>query len=488
MQHEEMSKKKIFGIFFILLFAVIVKSCNTYFDSDFYGLYVSGRYIAQNGMMHENVYFVNEGYATVIQQWLYCIIIYYLHLFFGNAGLFVFVLIQEALLWYLMSYLLKLKKCSFENCIIIPGLIILLANYMNLRPELITLILIMLQVNSLEKYVQSGKKAYLYLTPLFTMLHINLHGSYWIFHVVIFLAYILPRIRSVKIRDSLLPLLLSVISLFINPYGIDNVLIFAKQSNISLLGISELQPLKLTSPSMFFLIIALYILICMIKEKKADMWLVAAMLISIIVAKGEKNTFILAVVFLVIAGESESKIRKMYDLPYSMFLEFVIVAIGMLHVVLLFNIPQEESVSEPLYAAEYISNYEEKPENIRIFNDFNSGSYFLYKDIGHVYIEPRTEPYNLSINGKKDIISEYAYITRCNDEKDLDEFFSEYDFDYIYVPYFLSALSFYLDDSDKYDCVLVSECLANDNAIYRYFGAKMDKRIPLYRLYKRKEK
>ena len=484
--NTEMSKKKTFGIFLLILLALIAKTCKTYFDTDFYGLYVSGRYIAQNGMMYENVYFVNGGYATVIQQWLFCIVIYYIHLFFGNAGMFAFVLIHEAILWCLMSYYLKLKKCSSESCIIIPGLIILLANYMNLRPEVLTLILITLQIISLEKYVQSGKKTYLYLTPLLTLLHINLHGSYWIFHVIIFAAYNLPRAGKVKIKDCLLPLLLSFISVFINPYGIDNVLIFAKQSNISLLTISELQPLKLTSPSMFFLFAAIYLLICMIKEKKADMWLVAALVISVFVTRGEKNTYILAPVFLLITGEYEGRIHKIYDRPYSMFLEFVIVTVGLLHAMLLFTVHQTETLSEPLYAAEYIKEHEADPEDIRIFNDFNSGSYFLYKGIGHVYIEPRTEPYNLSVNGKKDIIAEYAYITRCNDEKDLDEFFAEYDFDYIYVPYFLSSISFYLDDSDDYDCVLVSECFANDNAMYRYFGANMNKRIPLYRLYKRK--
>lgn len=480
-----MSKKKTFGIFFIILLAVLAKSCKTYFDSDFYGLYVSGRYIAQNGMMRENVFFVSEGYGTVIQQWLYCIIIYFIHLLFENAGLFVFVVIQEAFLWCLMSYYLKLKKCTAETGLIIPGLIILFANYMNLRPELLTLILIMLQINSLEKYKQSGKKAYLYLTPLLTVLHINLHGSYWIYHVVVMAAYLLPGVNRQRLKDSVIPLLLSFASVFINPYSIDNVLIFTKQSNIGLLGISELQPLKLTSPSMFFLVIAIYLLISSIKEKKAESLILAALIISVLVAKGEKNTFILAVVYVIIAGERESTYHKVYAKPYSMFLEFVIVTAGLLYTILLFTVPQKESISEPLYAAEYIRDNEASPEDVRIFNDFNSGSYFLYKGIGHVYIEPRTEPYSLSVNGKKDIISEYAYITRCNDKKELDEFFAEYDFDYVYVPYFLTALSFYLDDSENYDCVLVSGCYANDNPIYGYFGAKMDKRIPLYRLYKK---
>ena len=114
-------------------------------------------------------------------------------------------------------------------------------------------------------------------------------------------------------------------------------------------------------------------------------------------------------------------------------------------------------------------------------NSFNNGSYFLWRGIGHVYIEPKTEPYLRSINGKFDVVSEYAYLLSFATFDEIDAIVKKYDFDYICASMNMPALQTYLQQTNEYQKVLESE------STYDGYVAELGRSVPEYVLYRKCE-
>jgi hypothetical protein len=90
-------------------------------------------------------------------------------------------------------------------------------------------------------------------------------------------------------------------------------------------------------------------------------------------------------------------------------------------------------------------NYKE----VRIYNDFNYGSYLEFHDIP-VFIDSRAEVYMKEFNGGYDIISDYKKSFNFNEYK---EIFDKYKFDYAVV-YINSSLYYYLKGDGDYRLLL----------------------------------
>ena len=112
-------------------------------DGDFFHIYNSGRWIVQhNAIPYENYEFVEPGYGTVIQQWLYSICLYGAAQF-GYIGVSLFTFIQACLLAFLFY---KLSRCigagRFAGSVSMLLSVFTFTHYINCRPQIITVILL----------------------------------------------------------------------------------------------------------------------------------------------------------------------------------------------------------------------------------------------------------------------------------------------------------------------------------------------------------
>ena len=112
------------------------------------------------------------------------------------------------------------------------------------------------------------------------------------------------------------------------------------------------------------------------------------------------------------------------------------------------------SSSYPVEAAEYIKNNLDLSE-IRLFNEYNYGSYLLYQGIP-VFIDSRADLYAPEFNGKKneegkddgeDIFTDY--IKTSNMSRYYETTFDKYDITHV-ILYKNSKLNIYLSEDDKY--------------------------------------
>ena len=116
-----------FGCICILIAAFVCQRLITsYWDNDFYHIATSGRWITENGFMRENVFFVEHGYATVIQQWLYAILLYLSYRTAGCYGVLFFTLLQAVLLGVTGYFYLK-RRGTDRRLSVIGALLLVLS-------------------------------------------------------------------------------------------------------------------------------------------------------------------------------------------------------------------------------------------------------------------------------------------------------------------------------------------------------------------------
>ena len=496
----------------LLCFFTMEIWCNI--DYDFYHMVLSGEWIVENkAIQYENTIFVEEGYKTIVQQWLYCIPLYLSYSALGIVGVQLFVTIQFLALAFMIYKLLVLFKIDKRTAVFVIAASMLVMGYVNCRPQMISLILFYAQLYVLEKHRQTGKTSILYLLPLFTLLEINLHCTFWVFHFVFILPYIVPCNKlfkavfkrdvaaiedtTVKIKPLIIPMLLMAASLFINPYGIDAITCLFFTSSLSLLSIVELQPIVFISEFSIYILGGFIIIAVLYNKKKlTSTTLYTALGTSLLTALVTRNVlfYSIAVVFLFKDLFKDVDMQRFYNYLHSgkmmekLSTAFSHKACAAVYAVgLLVALPcgsaafavkgatETDTCNTPLAAAEWLQENEPNLSSVRMFTETNAGSYFVFKGVGKVYLEPKSEPYVERVNGKKDIIKEFVFANQVGGSEAIHALIDEYDFDYLYVPFYLPVLQTALEANRNYECVFITETVTT----------LVDKDIPIYRIYKR---
>ena len=276
----EYAKRNNFITAFFLAFTILVA---TYIYQKL--MAVDGWYIMNDGkeiIVNHNFYnytsFVDSGYNKVVQQWLYSVILYLLYTYTGRIGVYIFVLLEVFALVYVLFQFAKINKANKTLSILTIFISLVFFNYLNNRPELITCILLILQLLGTEKYKTTGKIRYLVPLIVISVLESNLHSSMLIYHYLFMIAYIFPgfnfqtkRFKKIEycVWKLCIALLLMVGVSFINPYTADAALYLIKvypyvsQNYI----IAEMQAVKFLSADGLLLIAGIAITLYLIKKQ-----------------------------------------------------------------------------------------------------------------------------------------------------------------------------------------------------------------------------
>lgn len=228
-------------------------------DTDVFYLLAVGKDILKNGISHINTLITTPDTPVVLQNWAYCALLAIVENISGRIGLYILMLL------FLLALYLVIRKNVHDvihNKWIAFFCTFVLTNsfgYLNLRPEILTFLLLYFEVYGIQQYQKTQKKRYLIYIPLSMLLEINFHASYWILHYIVILPFIVPliddKIRETALRSKernlvLIVALLSFPVLFMNPYGIDNILYVFKacfSDTFKIIQIKELQPIAINS-------------------------------------------------------------------------------------------------------------------------------------------------------------------------------------------------------------------------------------------------
>lgn len=179
------------------------------------------------------------------------------------------------------------------------------------------------------------------------------------------------------------------------------------------------------------------------KIKLSDLFMLGGLLILALMSKRQLS--MLALIGVVSINRLICSFIDKYDPQGTIQMEKIITTgfgkVITLLIVLLFSIivykPQVgdkfiNTSSYPIQAAEYINNNLNK-ENMRLYNEYNYGSYLLYKDIP-VFIDSRADLYTPEFNGDKDkdVFSDFIKVSGVNIH--YEKIFDKYEITHLLIP------------------------------------------------------
>lgn len=474
------SKKSIWiGLALIISLITVFLIGGRFFDNDGYFILASGEYIVENGIPHTNPFHFVDGLRIVIQQWLWAVGCYLAYSTLGKAGVYMIVLALYLMVLFVAYKICKLNQVNSCVAIIFSTLVLSVNTvFLTMRPTLITVLLLLLQIYVLEKYKRDKKAPLLlWLIPI-SLLEMNLHGSIWFMHFVFLLPYIVPPIKNpfvaFKKRDyKILPIILTMIPMglvgFINPYGLDGILYIFQSYNDQLksAGIQELQPLAIDSYKTIILLVVLFVALHFVFNKKKisaeSFYLLCGT--TVLAFTHSRNMIYFYVGVLCFFAELLPAIdfTKIKEFVYRHFKKFAIpvwILVVLLTVTdafcldIVLSNKVQDSENTPVKAVEYLNENADK--DIRLYNGFNNGGYFEFNGY-KVFMDPRPELYYESFNQKESVFEDWlAARKQYTKPEEFKSFLEKYDFGYLCVE-LDSTLNLYLQTDSDYQPVLTAE-------------------------------
>lgn len=480
--------------FFYLLEKIV---CSVY-DSDMYFLIATGREILQHGIPHTNVWTIDSESGIIVQQWLYDVILAFVDQF-GYIGFSVFVFLEIILFAFIWVRFFALKHISPIISLPILIMVSMPTQYylFSVRPQVITMILLLSSCIALEKFAATGEKRHLVLLVLYAFLEMQVHASMWFLHFAIILAYMVPAFyfkplfkdfadnAMYRQWQSLLVTIICMFGvLFINPYGVDGVFYIIKTfkaHTFAYVNVVEVSMTEFLSQQGAVVILCLVLFLIAMKLKhltSVDVNITAGFCLMMMLAIRNNTCSIFVFAFLMrsVALSIEehknkfdlSKDFKYYLVPILLFADLIFVTNFLSSAVSVFTDESGMESSLPKIAEEIDSDYS---EDMHIFTGFNCGAYFEYEGFKNLYIDARPEIYTKEFTGNKNILEDYSRFccygydpsktslssisaSSAVTKDEMDDWFYSYDFDYVIVstlsePY----LAAYMLDNTDYQII-----------------------------------
>lgn len=465
-------------------------------DNDMWWMLSTGKYIIQNHTFPKiNPFVIHNNLKIIIEQPLLAIINYSIYSLFGVMGFYVlstiYYIINGILVYIWLDNYTENKITKYFSLIIYSFIICM---YINTRPTIITLSIMLIELIILNKVQNDNNKKYLLLwLLLLSIIEINIHSALWWMLFIIILPYIVPNLFQKDVIPTFLhniklylPIIIGMFFVgFINPYGIDNILFLFKSMNNSkvFLTISEMQNPTFIQPYGIIIltsiiIFSIYLYKCIHSKKLNITTIYMTMGLLCLSIMYYRNFYVLIIAILPIfcSFYDEYINHKILQAPERAKITIMVhpierTFINVFFIIIIFCI---------LFEIKNISIYPEQPEYIDVLNQYNKEDIILYNNFNEggllewygykVYIDARPELFQKVINGKEDIADEYYNISSnllANEQ--IIAFINKYQFNFLLTDRY-NILYTYLSNNDRYENIYSS----TDNK-YNLFKLKDEK-------------
>ena len=186
---------------FIIFFCICLLFVNSgyYVDNDIWFILSIGREIVSNCSLFYQDVLSMHSMDIIIHQWLFDVISWEIYSNCGGSALFLLSIayyILTVYFFYRLCYLISDNK----NVSILLSLFIFFLNIsnMNIRPMIVSNMLLVFEVYVLESFFKTGNEKLLMLLPFTALLLANLHGAVVLLFFCIFMAYAAEVIIDLK--------------------------------------------------------------------------------------------------------------------------------------------------------------------------------------------------------------------------------------------------------------------------------------------------
>ena len=471
-----MKKKTIcFEIMAIILIAIFCFSLSpkTLQNDTFYTIKI-GEHIIEDGKIDMiDPFSWHENLEYTYPHWLYDVIIYLVYSVGGMKGIYISTCIFSIMLGITIfetnSKLTKNKVLSF---VITLGSMYLLKDYIAARAQLVTFILFTLQLYFMEKLVDTSKKGYGLGLIIISIAIANLHVAVWPFMFVLYLPYIAEYIfaifeektakkygKEVKQGDKIsvvkrdgtkyliIIMLICIFTGLLTPLGTTpyTYLIKTMQGNTTQ-NISEHLPMTLINCVPILCVLIIFIVVLVFNKTKismTDLFMLGGLVLLMLYSKRQATMFVLMcsvilnrIIYQLVKEQNENIDKKLIETSTTWFGGFVVTSIVLILSLYFIkpkiNAKYIDENSYPVEMSNFILEYFEdnniKLEDVRIYNEYNYGSYLLYRGIP-VFIDSRADLYAPEFNNGRDIFSDF--IQSSNLDIWFEDIFRKYDITHV---------------------------------------------------------
>lgn len=412
---------------------------------------------------HENLKFTND-------RWLFDIFIYKIYDLFSINGIVYFISIMTIVIGITLFLILKSRGINNILAIIFTLTAVYLSrNMFHARAQIISFWLFMLEFIFIEKLLETNKKVYKIFLVIIPILIANIHASVFLISIVIYLPYVVEAVlvflktklenKKNKFKTILYSILdkfeiekrentkslfiLFIITLFsglITPIGLAPYISLIKaMDGVSTTFIGELQASTIYNNKMFYIIFVISFIIAIlpkIKVKIVDMFFILGF--AIMTIKAYRSVYFFYLIGMVSVARILMQLINTYKIDINqkiaqicISISFAIVAIT-LYSESFFLYQSQGVVDESIYPVKASNYILENIDiaNMRIYNDFNWGSYLEFMGI-KAFIDSRSGMFCSEFNSGVTILEDWLKIS--NEEIDYNEAFDKYKITHVLV-------------------------------------------------------
>lgn len=508
---EEIKKQKfnnlnmlflIFAIFSIVIFSIAVSPVELQNDT-FYTIKI-GKYIIENGIDMMDHFSWHDNLPYTYPHWAYDVCIYLVYNIAGFAGIYISTIVLAIILGFAIFFINKnLNKSNVISFIIAIISLYLLKDYIAARAQLVTFILFILAAFCIEKFTRgNSKKLYGTILIVISLLIANIHVAVWPFLFILFLPYFAEQFiiwfynlkimgkfrekqtnknnykitfeKNKNVKYLVIVLIISVLMGFITPLkDVPFTYLYKTMIGNTTQSINEHLPLTLIQniPIMILMIsVILVLMLTKVKISFKDFCMVFGLMILCFISKRQTSLFVVIgniyITAILVNSLKNNEILNIKNLDkFGMSILGILITLILVILISWLNIKEkifDKYINEnnyPVEATKYIEDTLIKQigvENLRLFNEYNYGSYLLLNDIP-VFIDSRADLYAPEFNGTKnnegiyegrDIFSDFINVSSMNTYYEL--IFDKYDINYVII-YKTSKLNIILCRDDNYE-------------------------------------
>lgn len=480
---------KNFKYYFLVIVSIIFMCIGMtfkYIQDDTFYIVKLGDFIMSNGIDLIDHYSWISSLSYTYPHWLFDCFVYIIYDNFSFYGIYVMTIILFAILVFSFYYVnFKLHRNKFFSLFISIIAVFRLNCFAVARSQLVSLTLFLLEVYSINQLLNTGKKRYIVFLSFGSLLIANIHATTWLFYFVLFLPFLgeyfinwlMNRKKELKkdicIKSKLIIekfkyfnlLVISFIMSFFMGIFSPSKICYSYVIRIMLGNTQEYLlehlPLVVIEHPFFLVVIIILIIVLLFSNTKIylrELFMISGLIfMSLSSIRHLSFFYTIGLLYIVIICCRYLKDSNDYTLDIlgnnlmknNIIYCFVILFIICFSIYNFYVHSKEEFVLEekyPVKAVEFIkSNLDYK--NIKIFNEYNFGSYLLFNDIP-VFIDSRCDLYLKEFNNMNDsIFDDMSKIMLGNIDK-----IKKYDFTHILLSK-SSTVNLLIKDIDNYEII-----------------------------------
>ncbi len=442
-------------------------------DTDAFFLVHTGQEIMKAGHVPtENTWLLHEGWKTIIQQPILCLLNSWFAGLFGiKAGTiiltcFLFTIAFGATVLYASTFI---QAKSIHTILLLLSLSALFfLPFSTSRPYMMTAATFLTLHWCLYKYNNShkgmmDKAKFLFLSSLLVLWQANFQSASLIFFIIFFIPFVFPDIRKPDIKTPGKEVIFSITAPILwfgaaclNPSGIKGALYLYYSYGAATKGdlIQELQSPGFISLFGIWILITFVLFIAESRRtrlrKEVFYVSLGCLLLSVMHIR---NTWTLIFPLIpLISSYIETAAGAKKKMTSSLFTALCVILTAWTGVFILSASEAYKSTEE--YLPEITKEIKaQNAEDMVLFASFHYGNYFEY--LGYKpYMDARPELLESRINGKDDVYSEYVSVMLS--ETDFKEFCDKYSFTDLIV-YEKTPFETYLKYNEDYERILQEE-------------------------------